>query len=153
VKASMLGIVVIAIGIVGVVLISFFGKTTTTNDQNYYLLKEVTDASFIDALDLVAYRYGYTDDNGTYYEPGIIKIDEQKFVEIFVRRYAESADIARNYKISFYEILEIPPKVVIRVEYTEPFNLLETFVSNKEYEFTISEDIVGILEETVKGEE
>lgn len=122
----------------------FFGQVSTTNDQNYYSLKEITEAAMYDSIDLVAYRVGFTDTDGTVYAPGVVKINKDRFVEMFSRRYAESADVSRIYKISFYEINELPPKVVLRVEYGE--NTKTLGFKQSEYVFTVSKDIVSILE-------
>lgn len=146
-KASMWGILLIVIGLVGITLIYFFGQVSTSNDQTFYNLKEVTEAALYDSVDLVAYRDGYTDSSGNKYEPGVIKINKNKFIEMFSRRYAESSDATRNYKISFYEINELPPKVSLRVEYGEDTTALGFNKSGSEdYEFTISKDMVAILE-------
>ena len=46
------------LGIVGLVLINLFGHIVVSAEQNYYLLKEITEASMYDAVDLRAYREG-----------------------------------------------------------------------------------------------
>lgn len=145
-KASMWGILLIVIGLIGITLMFFFGQVSTSNDQTFYNLKEVAEAALYDSVDLVVYRDGYTDAAGNKYEPGVIKIKKDKFIEMFSRRYAESSDATRNYKISFYEINELPPKVALRVEYGEDTKVLGFNKSGKDYEFTISKDIVAILE-------
>ena len=124
----------------------FFGQVSTSNDQTFYSLKEVTEAALYDSIDLVAYRDGYTDASGQKYNPGVIKINKDKFVEMFSRRYAESSDATRNYKISFYEINELPPKVTLRVEYGEDTRVLGFNKNSQDYEFTVSKDMVAILE-------
>ena len=57
-----------------------------------------------DSVDYAAYR-AY----------GTIKINREKFVENFTRRYAESASKSRTYKIKFVDINERPPKVSVMV--------------------------------------
>lgn len=147
----MWGVLIIALGLIGIALVNFFGQVSTTNDQTYYLLKETTEAAMIDSVDLIAYRYGYTDKEGKFYEPGVVKIDEEKFVEMFTRRYAESAEIRRKYKISFYDIDELPPKVVIKVESGEKLGMLRNVLEmDQEYEFSISNSVAAILEEKVE---
>lgn len=153
-KASMWGVVLIALGLIGIAVIVFFGQVSTSNDQNYYLLKEATEAAMTESVDLVAYRYGYIDDTGNEYAPGVIKIDEEKFVESLIRRYAESADITRQYQITIYDIIENPPKVVIGVKYGESVGIFKSFFKNSfsdEYEFNITNNIAAIIEEkTIK---
>ena len=144
-KASMWGVLLIIIGMIGITLMVFFGQVSTSNDQTFYSLKEVTEAAMYDAVDLVAYRAGYTDpDTGTVYQPGVIRLDKDRFIEMFSRRYAESVDNTRNYKISFYEINEFPPKVTLRVQYGEDTRILG--FDTQDYEFTITKDMVAILE-------
>ena len=142
----MWGVLLIIIGLIGITLMFFFGQVSTSNDQTFYSLKEVTEAALYDSIDLVAYRDGYVDSDGKEYKPGVIKINKSKFVEMFSRRYAESSDATRNYKISFYEINELPPKVTIRVEYGEDTRVLGYNKNSTDYEFTITKDIVAILE-------
>ena len=78
---------------------------TTTNQQDYYLAKEVTYAAMYDAID-----YGY------YKKYGELKIIKEKFVENFIRRFAESATLNKNYTINFYSIYESPPAVSIEIK-------------------------------------
>ena len=40
---------------------------------------------------------------------------KEKFVEIFVRRFAEDANLSRTYNVEFYDIYEVPPKVSVKV--------------------------------------
>lgn len=139
-------------GILGIVLINIFGKVIMNNEQNYYLLKEITEAAMIDAVDLKAYRDGagwdgVTEDNDPSSMhcmegvPGTIRIVKEKFVESFVRRFASSADLNRNYKIVFNDIDECPPKVTVTLVATEQFS----FVSFFNVEYDSGEDIVNVL--------
>ena len=77
-----------------------------------------------DALDLASYR-----------SDGIIRIDREKFVENFMRRFAESALLSKTYKIEIFDVNETPPKVSIRVSSSETTNftgeILEFDISNK----------------------
>ena len=46
-----------------------------------------------------------------------LRIDKEKFVESFLRRFADSiVDPKRSYTISFYDINEVPPKVSVKVD-------------------------------------
>ena len=58
-----------------------------------------------DAIDVKYYR-----DNGS------LRMDKEKFVESFLRRFANSIDNTRNYRIGFYDLNEVPPKVSIKVD-------------------------------------
>ena len=79
-------------------------NVTSTNTQDYYLVKEITEAAMVDAVD-----YGY------YRQYGEVRISKEKFIESFLRRFAESASLSTTYKIQFYDIYEVPPKVSVKV--------------------------------------
>lgn len=105
-KWSFATVGIMVLGIIGVSIIMLFEQLTTTNENDYYLLKEITEAAMIDAIDLSYYR-----------ETGDLKIVEEKFVENFIRRFAESTLIVgTNYNISFYEIISTPPKVTVLID-------------------------------------
>ena len=104
-KESFWGIFVVFLGVTGLVFIVLFQNLTNTDQHNSLLLDEVTEAAMKDALDYSAYRA-----NGT------LKINREKFVENFVRRYAQSASRSRDYRIIFYDINETPPKVSVAVK-------------------------------------
>ena len=103
-KEAFWGILVIAVGVIGIFLIYMFQDMTDTNERNFNLLKETMEASMLDALDLGAYKKDRT-----------IRIDREKFVENFVRRFAEDASLSMTYVISIYDVNEQPPKASIRV--------------------------------------
>ncbi len=103
-KESLWGYYLVLLGITVTTVMVMVSNMTTTNQQNYYLLKEVTNAAMIDAMD-----YGY------YREYGIMKINTEKFVENFLRRFSEGISKTNTYKIEFYSIYENPPSVSIRV--------------------------------------
>ena len=46
----------VAAGMVGVVIILLFQNLTVNNEEDYYLLKEMTEAAMIDSIDLAYYR-------------------------------------------------------------------------------------------------
>ena len=121
---------IIGIGIISVSFIIFFQNMTSIDEQNYNLLRETTEAAMYDAVDLAAYR-----------RDGTIRIDREKFVENFVRRFAEGAQLSQNYKIEIFDVNETPPKVTIRVS----SNLAST-ITNEMIEFNISNRLSAILE-------
>ena len=59
----------------------------------------------VDAIDVKYYR-----------ENGLLRIDKEKFVESFLRRFADSVDNTRNYQVAFYDLNEVPPKVSVKVD-------------------------------------
>ena len=104
-KESFWGIFVIFLGVTGLLFIVLFQNLTNTDQHNSMLLEEVTEAAMNDAVDYSEYR-----------KNGILKINREKFVENFVRRYAQSASRSREYKLIFYDINEAPPKVSVGVK-------------------------------------
>jgi len=107
-KWSFATVGIIVLGIIGATIIMLFEQLTTTNENDYYLLKEITESAMIDAIDLSYYR-----------ETGELKIVREKFVENFTRRFAESTTIVgTDYKIEFYDIIETPPKVSVAINTT-----------------------------------
>lgn len=102
-KWSFASVAVVVAGIIGITIILLFQQITTNNESDYYLLKEATEASMIESIDMSYYR-----------ETGNLKIIREKFVENFIRRFAESTRLTgTGYTISFYDIMETPPKVSI----------------------------------------
>lgn len=103
-RESMWAVFIVGIGIVAITFVYFFQAMTNTNEHNYHLLKETTEAAMYDAFDLAEYR-----------KTKIIRIDREKFVENFVRRFAENASLSRTYEIKIYDVNEEPPKVSLQV--------------------------------------
>ena len=92
-------------GIVGFAIIFLFVQLTVNSDEEYYLLKEVTEAAMYDSIDLAYYR-----------STGELKIVKEKFVENFLRRFSESTNLnADSYEVKFYNIVEAPPKVSVEI--------------------------------------
>ena len=104
-KESFWGVFVLGLGVMSIFFIVLFQNLTNTDEHNSQLLKEVTEAAMWDAFDYASYRAN-----------GEIRIDREKFVENFVRRYAESASLSRQYKIKIYDVNEKPPKVSLSVQ-------------------------------------
>ena len=126
----MWGYAIITLGILAVGIIWFFANTTRTDQHNYNLLKETTEAAMFDAVDLATYR-----------ESGTIRIIEEKFVENFIRRFAQNADLSNTYVIEIYDVNEVPPKVSLKVSSTKGTNVTGEIV-----EFDIVNNIDAILE-------
>lgn len=129
-KESFWSIMIIMIGVISVAFIYFFQTVTSTNEQNYTLLKEVTEASMYDAVDLAAYR-----------KTGEVRINREKFVENFIRRFAESVSLGNTYVIEIYDVNETPPKVSLKVS-----SKLNSNVTGEVVEFDIVNKIDAILE-------
>lgn len=122
----------IMFGLVGFGIIFLFVQLTVNSDEEYYLLKEVTEASMYDAIDLAYYR-----------NTGELKIVKEKFVESFIRRFAESTNInAESYDIKIYNVVESPPKVSIEIT----SNLGEKTIFESTDEYSVINDLDAILE-------
>lgn len=94
---------IIAFGLIGLTLLFLFGALTVNNEQDYYNLKEVTEAAMVESIDIAYYR-----------DTGELKMSQEKFVENFNRRLAEStAAGVSNYNVIFEDIVERPPKVSV----------------------------------------
>lgn len=129
-KESLWGVMVLFLGLASIGFIYFFQGLTNTDEHNYYLLKETTEAAMMDAFDLTAYR-----------KYGAVRIDREKFVENFVRRFAENANLARDYVIKIYDVNEEPPKVSLEVSSATSGNATGEIVS-----FDIVNRLDAILE-------
>lgn len=121
---------VVGVGLVSVAFIFFFQNATNTEEQNYALLQEVTEAAMYDAVDIASYK-----------ATGTIRIDAEKFVENFVRRFAESVSLGNTYVIDIYDINETPPKVTLKVS-----TKLNSNVTGELLEFDLTNRISAILE-------
>lgn len=105
-KWSFATVGIIILGIIGIMVIILFQDLTTNDENDYYLLKEVTEAAMLDSVDLKYYR-----------EHGDYKIVKEKFVENFTRRFAESTlFVGSTYTIKFFDIMEKPPKVTVTID-------------------------------------
>lgn len=103
-KESMWGYWLVVLGISIMSVMILLQNYATTSEQDYFLLKSVLEASMYEAVD-----YGYYRDTGT------LKMNTEKFVENFIRRFSETVNINKNYTIEFYQIYEEPPAASVAV--------------------------------------
>ena len=117
-KWSFASVALIIIGLFGIVIILLFNEITVSNEQDYYTLKEATEAAMMESIDVTYYRL-----------TGDLKMSQEKFVENFTRRFTETSTFGQgNYDIIFHQISETPPKVSIRiVDSTNSYNIYNTF--------------------------
>ena len=130
-KESLWGYWLVMLGIMVIMVMILMQNYTTTNQQDYYLAKEITYAAMYDAID-----YGYYKKNGE------LKIVKEKFVENFIRRFAESATLNKTYKVNFYSIYETPPAVSIEIK----TNTGEYLVGDERTDIGITTRLTAILE-------
>lgn len=117
-KWSFASVGLIIIGLFGLLIIILFNEITVSNEQDYYTLKEATEAAMIESIDITYYRL-----------TGEIKMSQEKFVENFTRRFTETSTFGQgNYSIIYNQINETPPKVSLQiVDTTKSYNIYNTF--------------------------
>jgi len=103
-KESYWGYWLVVLGIFVITVLLLIQNVTSQNTHDYYAVKEITQAAMIDAID-----YEYMD---TY---GEVRINKEIFIESFLERFSQTASLNNTYKISFYDIYEVPPKVSLKV--------------------------------------
>ena len=104
-------LVVMGVAIVGL-MISVQGITTNTT-QDRYAIREMVEASMLESVDYAYYR--------DYNE---IKINKEKFMEVFIRMTAEVMGSNDTYEVNFYAIYEAPPKVSVEVKSNSGTNFI-----------------------------
>ena len=113
-KESFWGYWLIILGIFIVTVLLLIQNLTSQNTHDYYAVKEITQAAMTDAIDVAYYE-----------EYGEVRIKKEKFIESFLERFAESASLSNTYKVTFYDIYEVPPKVSLKVSSTSAsFNVV-----------------------------
>ncbi|MCI8444894.1 MAG: hypothetical protein HFG15_00500 [Bacilli bacterium] len=132
-KESFWAVIIVMIGVISILFVNFFQNLTNTDEHNYNLLKETTEAAMYDAFDIASYR-----------ADGVVRIDREKFVENFLRRFAASANLSRTYRIDIYDVNETPPKVSLKVSSSEGSSITGT--KDGVIEFEISNRLDAILE-------
>lgn len=137
-KWSFAGVGIIMLGLFGIVIIMLFNDITVTNEQDYYTLKYATEASMLESVDVAYYRL-----------TGKIKISQEKFVENFTRRFTETSTFGEgNYGIEYYQIIEYPAKVSLRIyDKTSGYNI---YTYNSDVE-TTQTNIVNELSAILDG--
>lgn len=132
-KWSFASVGLIMIGLFGFIIIIMFNEITVSNEQDYYTLKDATEAALIEAVDVAYYRL-----------TGDIKISQEKFVENFTRRFTETSTFGQgNYNIVFNQISESPPKVSITiVDSTNRYNAYNVEMA----EFDIANQLSAVLD-------
>ncbi len=131
-KESYWGFWVVILGVFVVVIMLLIRNVTSNNTEDYYTTRQLSEAAMVDAVDYAYYR-----------EYGELKINKEKFIESFIRRFAEAVTSANNYDILFTGIYEAPPKVSVEIT-----SETDTYVvSSDSTTFDIANRIDGILEQ------
>lgn len=127
----------IAIGLIAFSIVMVFQRVTINNEADYYTLKEAMEASMLESVDIACYRLSEADGGCG----GKIKISKEKFIGNFTRRFAKN--ITGNsdaYTISFYDIMESPPKASILIS-----NSTDSF-SNEWDNFDIKNALTAVID-------
>lgn len=132
---AMLTVGIIILSLATLLMINIISNYSSGSELDYYLVKETSEAAMIDAIDVKYYR-----DNG------LLRIDKEKFVESFIRRFADSVDTTRNYRVSFYDLNEVPPKVSVKVDSS-------TVLSFRGSDLEMSTQLDAILENTYENDQ
>jgi len=158
-KVATWGYMFLFLGLFGIVLINLFGNITVNNEQDYYLLKEVTKSAMLDSVDITAFREGIgydgvtpeTDPESMHCiagKEGVVRIVKERFVESFIRHFAENVDRNKKYTITFKDIDECPPKATVIITSEETLSWFAKLQGKKEkkvnYE-TDTADVVNVL--------
>ncbi len=136
---SILAVGIIFLSLIALLLINVLTNYSTGSELDYYLVKETTDAAMKDAIDM-----------SYYWNCGIYRIDKEKFVESFLYRFADNVDITRDYKIGFYDINELPPKVSVKIDSLTVLSVKDQQGNNEAAQMSTSYD--AILETTYKDD-
>jgi len=102
---GVLGAGIILLGAIALLVINIVTNYSTGGEVDYYLLKETSEAAMTDALDESFQQIH-----------GVPRMDTQVFMESFLRRFADNVNDTRSYKIGFYGLNEVPPKVSVKVD-------------------------------------
>lgn len=127
---AMLTVGIIILSLATLLMINIISNYSSGSELDYYLVKETAEAAMIDAIDVKYYR-----------ENGLLRVDKEKLVESFLRRFADSVDNTRNYQVAFYDLNEVPPKVSVKVDSS-------TVLSFKGDNLEMSTHLDAILENT-----
>ena len=139
-KVAMWAFFVFFMGIVVVVLINIFGNITTTNQQDYTLIKNTVEASMYDAIDKASYRAGfYICTNKPKDETGLINYDNKNEYDIILNNNLNQTTLT-TYSSCEYLLGEVKLNSDVFVEsFLRRF--AENVNNNKSYRETIQEVI------------
>lgn len=130
-KESLWGYLILLLGVIVTTVMLLVSRVTTHAEEDYYLAREIMQASMLDAVDYGAYR-----------TTGRIIMSKSKFMEVYIRRFAESVTNSQDYQIDFYDIYEEPPKASVRIRTMSG----ESTINSDSLNFSIDTLISGVLE-------
>ncbi len=104
-KEAYWGYWIVILGVFVAVILLLVRNVTSNNTEDYYNGKEIVEQAMVDAIDYGYFRYF-----------GELRINKEKFIENFTRRFADSVNGASEYKLLFVGIYEAPPKVSVEIQ-------------------------------------
>lgn len=137
-KESSWAFALVSFGLAIFAILMLTQRISTSTEEDFYLGREVLTASMLDAVDYSTFR-----------NTGELVMIEQKFVEIFIRRFAESVSGTKTYKLDFYDIREYPPKASVRVRTSSG----STTIGSSQFDVTLDTLLSGVLETVIEREE
>ena len=137
-KESSWGYGLVSLGLVILAVLMLTQRISTSSEEDFYLGREVLASAMIDAVDYATFR-----------NTGELVMVEEKFVEIFIRRFAESVSGTKSYKLDFYDIREYPPKASVRIRTGSG----STSVGSDSFEVNVDTLLSGVLETVIERNE
>ncbi len=138
-KSAAWAVFIFVLGIVGIVLISIFGNITTTNQQDYTLIKNTVEAAMYDAIDIASYRAGFylcTNKEST----GTMTFENKGEYDILLNANIDTNALNRQYKKCDFLVGEVKLKADVFAEsFLRRFS--NNINNNKSYQITIQEVI------------
>ncbi len=129
------GAFLLALCLITLVTLGVIQVMTTTNESDYYVMRETVESSLEDAIEPAS----LTQSDGP-------TVNEERFIEILTMRFATSADPSRKYKIRVTCFSPKPPMVCVEVATTIT---TKKFLSDDTETETVVNRINAILEQKV----
>ena len=104
-KEAYWGYWLVLLGVLVVVIMMLIQNVTSNNTEDNYAIKQISEAAMVAAVDYAYYR-----------EYGELKINKEKFIEVFTIMYANQANVTNTYNLKFTAIYEAPPKVSVEIK-------------------------------------
>ena len=139
----MWAVFIFIMGIVGIVLINIFGNITTTNQQDYTLIKNTTEAAMNDAIDYASLRGGFYLCTNIEKTNGVYTFNKKTDYEIVRNIYGREAQL-ESIKKKYNNCQLLTGETIINKDvFVESFlrRLAEDINNNKSYEVTVQEVI------------
>ena len=131
----------ILLGMLVLGILMLFGNVAINNESEYYVLKESVEAAMYESIDWEYYAKADVKD---------IKIVEEKSVANCTRRfYTSISGFGKGYELTFYDIMESPPKVsVLATSKTDDYMFLSWGDGNEDNQtsFDINNALSAVLE-------